>query len=54
MAKDHGPSVKDDKQYEALRKRGMSGSIALATPPTLTRNRVSIFSAEKSSRPKGT
>jgi hypothetical protein len=24
MAKDHGPSVKDDKQYEALRKKGMS------------------------------
>ncbi len=24
MAKDHGPSVKDDKQYEALRKSGMS------------------------------
>jgi hypothetical protein len=24
MAKDHGPSVKDDKQYEGLRKRGMS------------------------------
>ena len=24
MAKDHGPSIKDDKQYEALRKKGMS------------------------------
>ena len=24
MAKDHGPSVKDDKQYEALRDEGMS------------------------------
>ena len=24
VAKDHGPSVKDDKQYEGLRKRGMS------------------------------
>jgi hypothetical protein len=24
MAKDHGPSIKDDKQYEALRKRGMN------------------------------
>ncbi|MDT5237269.1 MAG: hypothetical protein QOF47_3256 [Mycobacterium sp.] len=22
MAKDHGPSVKDDKQYEGLRKKG--------------------------------
>jgi hypothetical protein len=24
VAKDHGSSVKDDKQYEGLRKRGMS------------------------------
>jgi hypothetical protein len=24
MVKDHGPSVKDDKQYEGLRKKGMS------------------------------
>lgn len=24
MAKSHGPSVKDDAQYEKLRKRGMS------------------------------
>ncbi len=24
MAKDHGPSVKDDKKYEALRRRGAS------------------------------
>jgi len=24
VAKDHGPSVKDDKQYEALRKQGES------------------------------
>jgi hypothetical protein len=24
MAKDHGPSVKADKQYEGLRKKGMS------------------------------
>jgi hypothetical protein len=22
--KDHGPSIKDDKQYEGLRKKGMS------------------------------
>ena len=28
MAKDHGPSVKDDKQYEGLRKKGMSKSRA--------------------------
>lgn len=24
VANDHGPSVKDDKQYEGLRKQGMS------------------------------
>ena len=28
MAKDHGPSVKDDKQYEGLKKKGMSKSRA--------------------------
>jgi hypothetical protein len=30
MAKDHGPSVKDDEQYEGLRKKGMSKSRAAA------------------------
>lgn len=24
MAKDHGPQIKDDKQYEALKRKGMS------------------------------
>lgn len=24
MVKDHGPSIKNDKQYEALRDKGMS------------------------------
>jgi hypothetical protein len=24
MTKDHGPSVKNDKQYEGLKKKGMS------------------------------
>lgn len=24
MANDHGPSIKDDEQYEALREQGMS------------------------------
>jgi hypothetical protein len=24
MAKDHGPSIKDDRQYESLREDGMS------------------------------
>ena len=30
MAKDHGPSVKSDKRYEGLRKRGMSKGRAAA------------------------
>jgi hypothetical protein len=30
MAKDHGPSIKDDKQYEGLREKGMSKSRAAA------------------------
>lgn len=30
MTKDHGPSVKNDKQYEGLRKKGMSKSRAAA------------------------
>ena len=32
MAKDHGSSVKDDKQYEGWRKKGMSQSRAAAIP----------------------
>jgi hypothetical protein len=34
MAKDHGPSVKDDKQYEGLRKKGMNKSRAAAIANT--------------------
>ena len=30
MAKDHGPSVKNDEQYGALREKGMSKSRAAA------------------------
>ena len=30
MAKDHGPSVKNDKQYEGLRKKRMNKSRAAA------------------------
>ena len=36
MAKDHGPSVKDDKQYEGLREEGheqVQGGRDLATRP---------------------
>ncbi len=28
MARDHGPSIKDDERYEALRKEGMSNEKA--------------------------
>lgn len=34
MTKDHGPSIKDDKQYEGLRKKGMSKSRAAAIANT--------------------
>jgi hypothetical protein len=34
MAKDHGPSVKNDKQYEGLRKKGMSKQRAAAISNT--------------------
>jgi hypothetical protein len=30
MTKDHGPSIKNDKQYEGLREKGMSKSRAAA------------------------
>ena len=30
MTKDHGPSIKDDEQYESLREDGMSKSKAAA------------------------
>jgi hypothetical protein len=40
MAKDHGSSVKDDKQYEGLRKKGMSKSRAarIANDPDSSSN----------------
>ncbi|KUI15926.1 hypothetical protein AU191_13245 [Mycolicibacterium acapulense] len=34
MAKDHGSSVKNDKQYEGLREKGMSKSRAAAIANT--------------------
>jgi hypothetical protein len=34
MAKDHGPSVKDDKQYEGLLGKGISKSRAAAIANT--------------------
>jgi len=39
MARDHGPSVKNDKQYEGLRRKGMSKSRAakIANSPGASR-----------------
>jgi hypothetical protein len=39
MAKDHGPSVKNDKQYEGLRRKGMSEQRAakIANTPDASR-----------------
>ena len=39
MAKDHGPSVKNDKQYEGLRRKGMSKERAakIANTPNASR-----------------
>jgi hypothetical protein len=34
MAKDHGPTIKNDEQYEGLRKKGMSKSRAAAIANT--------------------
>lgn len=34
MAQDHGPSIKDDEQYEKLRDKGMSKSKAAAIANT--------------------
>jgi uncharacterized protein YdaT len=34
MAKDHGPSIKNDKQYEKLKDKGMSKSRAAAIANT--------------------
>lgn len=38
MAKDHGPSIKDDEQYERLRERGESKEKAarIANTPSST------------------
>jgi hypothetical protein len=53
MAKDHGPSVKDDKQYEGLRKKGMSKSRAAAianTPDASSKGGKRSGSGKSSSR----
>ena len=53
MAKDHGSSVKDDKQYEGLRKKGMSKSRAAAianTPDASSKGGKRSSSGDGSSR----
>jgi hypothetical protein len=55
MAKDHGPSVKDDKQYEGLRKKGMSKSraAAIANSPGASRRGGESSGSSASSRSGG-
>jgi hypothetical protein len=50
MAKDHGPSVKNDKQYEGLRKKGMSKhrAASIANSPQSSKK-----GGEKSGKGKG-
>jgi hypothetical protein len=51
MAKDHGSSVKNDKQYEGLRKKGMSKSRAAAisnSPGSSSKNGKSSGSSRSS------
>jgi hypothetical protein len=53
VAKDHGPSVKNDKQYEGLRKKGMSKSRAAAianTPDASSKGGKHSGSAKSSSQ----
>ena len=40
MAKDHGPTIKDDEQYEGLRKKGMSKERAAKIGRASCRERV--------------
>jgi len=51
VAKDHGPSVKNDKQYEGLRKKGMSKSRAakIANTPNASKKGGKSSSAGKKS-----
>jgi hypothetical protein len=53
VAKDHGPSVKNDKQYDGLRKKGMNKSRAAAisnSPGASSRDGKSSGSAQSSSQ----
>ena len=44
MPNDHGPSVKNDKQYEGLRKKGMSKAWAakMANAPGASKGRQEV------------
>jgi hypothetical protein len=54
MAKDHGSSVKNDKQYEGLRKKGMSKSRAAAISNSEgSSSRGGKSSGSSQSRPQG-
>jgi hypothetical protein len=55
MAKDHGPSVKDDKQYEGLRKKGMNKSraAAIANSPGASSRGGKSSGSSQSSRSSG-
>ena len=54
MAKDHGPGVKNDTQYEGLRRKGMSKERAIAaTAPVRTRRRSSGSCSMRSSTAQG-
>jgi hypothetical protein len=55
MADDHGPSVKDDKQYEGLRKKGMSESraAAIANPPDASKKGGKSSGSSRSSQSSG-
>lgn len=55
MAKDHGPSVKDDKQYEGLRKKGMSKSraAAIANTPDASKKGGKSSGSSQSSKSSG-
>jgi hypothetical protein len=55
MAKDHGPSVKNDKQYEGLRRKGMSKSraAAISNAPGSSRRGGKSSGSSQSSRSRG-
>ena len=50
MAKDHGSSVKNDKQYEGLREKGMSKSRAAAISPTHPARRAGAVRVREAAR----